>query len=566
MKQTSITTTTFKLSLIGLAALAASCGGGSSGDGVSTATISGAIVAAPVAGAQVSVVDESGNTVVAAVTTDGSGKYSFNIPVDGLAQALIVKSSGGRFTDEATSLKRDAGDMSAYMPASSMSNGSSVSVTPGTTIIARLVMTHRKSIADAKTIFAEAFGYTPDVSIEPVDATETPTAGVSNEAKLAGLRAAAFSQLNRDLHLLVDQQFDMFKALADDLSDGVLDGVDVSGSAVSVGATGSVLPADIQNRFVMAMENFRDTTKGLDKTGLENNQIGNLPFARMALTTNYKIEYIQGMMAAMEGKTMFKLRITDKATGLVGQPGLTVTLMPMMHMADGMRHSTPNMNCVAASAGNGYYDCTTYYLMAGGMSMGYWTLMVTATDTGAGTSESVTFYPKVMMTTGDTPKIILRGLMGAGGDVIMDMTGEAGRKYYVFKESLSGTTGAHDFTMFIAAMESMMSYPAVSGGTVLNDSTVPNPPYNPAYELPVTTMTVEVSTTPTDAASWVPATDNGNGKWVAISVAGLVGGTTGTIYVRLTIDGQQKTTDGMTPAGDGTNDYGMFTVTPPGEK
>ena len=108
---------------------------------------------------------------------------------------------------------------------------------------------------------------------------------------------------------------------------------------------------------------------------------------------------------------------------------------------------------------------------------------------------------------------------------------------------------ARTFTMFVAAMESMMSYPAVSVGTTLNIGT--------DYVLTADSMMVEVST---DEVSWVPATDNSNGNWSATPVAGLIDGTKGKIYVRLTINGVLKTTDGKAPSG--TNEYTSFTVTP----
>jgi hypothetical protein len=546
MKHPLNISTTLKFPVIGLLALLTACNSSDGdSDNVSTATISGAIVAAPVSGAQVSVVDASGNVVVESVTTKANGQYSLSIPADSLGQDLIISSSGGSFTDEATGNVGTAGNMFAYLAAKSISDGSSISVTPDSTIVAILVLDHGKTMIEAKTIFAAAFGYTPDVSIQPMDATTTPAADVSDVAKLSGLRAASFSQLAMDLGLSQNDQFEMFAALAQDLSDGTLDGADASG-AVNVGTTAVVLEADIQNRFIMAMETFHGGDR--DMTGLTNDQIGNLPFAKTVLTSNYKIEYIPGMMTAMEGKTMFKLRITDKTTG-AAVTGLSPTLMSMMHMAAHM-HSSPDMDC-AADAVDGDYNCTVYYLMpsamADGTSMGYWTLMVMV-----GMDDSAIFFPEVMMAMGDTAKVTLKG--GMTTDAIPGMTGvDMSRNYFVFKESLTGMGNSRTFTMFVAAMESMKSYPAVSVGTTLNTTTT--------YELITTPMTVEVST---DTTNWVAATDNGNGNWSASPVTGLIDDTTGTIYVRLIINGEQKTTDGMMPATDGTNDYGMFSVTPGG--
>jgi hypothetical protein len=219
-----------------------------------------------------------------------------------------------------------------------------------------------------------------------------------------------------------------------------------------------------------------------------------------------------------------------------------------MHMAT-MEHGTPVDDCVE-SATAGVYDCTAYYLMASqmanGTSMGYWNLEVTI-DNGT-TEESAEFTPAVMMAMGDT----VRGTLKGQTDMIanMGMMGETQRTYYLFKDSVAGTTGNHTFNLFIAARETMMSHPAVSVGTVLNSG-------NMLYELTVSTMTVEVST---DGNNWIAATDNGNGHWSASGISGLTDDQQGTLYVRLTVNGEQKTTNGSAPAGE--NAYATFLITP----
>jgi hypothetical protein len=126
------------------------------------------------------------------------------------------------------------------------------------------------------------------------------------------------------------------------------------------------------------------------------------------------------------------------------------------------------------------------------------------------------------------------------------------RTYYLYTDGVSGTTGNHTFELFIAALENMMSFPAVSVGAVLNQG-------DPTYELTVSTMTVEVST---DSAFSTPivATDNGSGHWSATGISGLTDDQQGTLYVRLTVNGEQKTTTGSAPSG--TNAYATFLVTP----
>ena len=94
-----------KLVLIPLAGLLFACGGGGSSEPGSTdTTISGSVVAAPVSGASVLVKDSAGNTVAGPVTTGSDGGYSVNIPNSSLSGVLIFESTGGTYTDEATSL------------------------------------------------------------------------------------------------------------------------------------------------------------------------------------------------------------------------------------------------------------------------------------------------------------------------------------------------------------------------------------------------------------------------------------------------------------------------------
>jgi len=187
--------------------------------------------------------------------------------------------------------------------------------------------------------------------------------------------------------------------------------------------------------------------------------------------------------------------------------------------------------------------------------------------------EEAHFYPTVMMAMGgDTAKAVLQGQddkiagmggMNPGGDMAgdhqmqmsaMDMgdgTMPEKRKYFLFRDNLTGTTGNHTFDLFIATKENMMSYPAVSVGTTLKDET--------GADWSVNTMSVELST---DQTNWIAATDNGSGHWSASGITGLTDGSQGTLYVRLIVNGEQKTDDGNAP--DGIADYAEFKVTPGG--
>jgi hypothetical protein len=507
-------------------------------------TLYGSVFAAPVNGAGCVVKNTSGAILEGPETTGTDGSYSILVHEDYLTSDVLVECTGGSYVDEATgNTVSTAGKLSVYIAANTLADGSQVHATPASTIIAELVSNHGKSLSEAETLFSNAFGFSPDFGTAPTDATN-PATGATDDELLAGLRAAAFSQMTTDLGLTAAQQFDLLTALAQDLSDGQMDGDDMSGT-VTIPGTSTMLTADIQNRFGNAMLNFRDG--GNDMSGLANDKIGNLPFAKMAMSDNYRLEYVPGSMAAMQGKTQFQIKVTDAATGMTPQSGLSLSLMPMMHMAMHM-HSTPVEGC-SESTTAGTYDCTLYYLMASQMmsgdSMGYWDLKVMI---GGMMGESAHFYPSVMMAMGDSTRATLKGV----SDEINGMNGVENRSYYLFKSGLSGMTGNHSFQLFIAAKESMMSYPAVTTGGILNNG-------DADYELAVSSVNVELST---DATTWVTATEDGNGYWTATGLSGLTDGTQGELYVRLTINGEQKSTDGNMASG--ANAYATFLVTPGG--
>jgi len=168
--------------------------------------------------------------------------------------------------------------------------------------------------------------------------------------------------------------------------------------------------------------------------------------------------------------------------------------------------------------------------------------------------EIVHFYPYVMMRMdGDSNKVSLKGQT----DMIEGMMGmPEQRTYYIYNDGATAAMSGHDIELFIAAKQSMMSFPGVSVGTVLNNGT--------DYQLTVSTMTVEV--TADDGANWATATDNGSGHWTATGVAGMTTDVTDTVYVKITVNDEQKTTSGFAPDGAAeitdTNEYGVLTVTP----
>jgi hypothetical protein len=264
-------------------------------------------------------------------------------------------------------------------------------------------------------------------------------------------------------------------------------------------------------------------------------------------TDSYKVEYVPGMMAPMQGKTQFQIRVSDKTTG-DATTGETVTLMPMMYMTD-KTHSTPVDGACIENTTAGTYDCTVFYVMADnmdGVSTGHWELKVMI---GGMMGESVMFYPSVDMAMGGTAMVKLKH-----ESLTMTMMGTTSvRTFQVFKSGLTGTTGDHAFELFTSTMETMMSFPSVYPTVVLNADTMP---------LTIDTMTVRVSSDPAFVNNVHTASQNGNGYWTATGLTGLVDGTEGMLYVEVTINGNilNSSIDGV--AGAGINNYATFTVTP----
>ena len=177
--------------------------------------------------------------------------------------------------------------------------------------------------------------------------------------------------------------------------------------------------------------------------------------------------------------------------------------------------------------------------------MGTWDLAVKVEN------ETVHFYPNVMMAMGDTAMVRLKGVE----DTVTDMNGlTVSRTYPIFKQSLMpmGAPGNYQFKVFIAVQESMMSFPAVFDGSLLNGNVID--------------ATVKISDD--DGASWKSANDSGDddGIW---SVSGLelteTEDETDEIRIRLTINDtvydEMKTTKGEIRV-ENVNDYQTFTVTP----
>lgn len=510
-------------------------GCGSSDDSSATTTVSGSIVAAPVSGARVSVKNSAGKTIAGPVKTSASGSYRIAVPSSALSNDLCFEASGGTFTDEATGTAGvAAGRLAACVAGGTLKTTPTVHIDPASTIIEGLVSSGL-TLSAAQTRFNNAFGFTPDPTIMPLNEAPAATPADNLPQRLAALRAAAFSQLTDELGLDPDQQFLLLDALTEDLQDGVLDGMN-GASGVDIDAT-TPLPEDVQGRFSQALLNFRKNSPQ-NLTGLTIDQLGSIPENATALTANYKLEleYPVGVTSATMGKTAFTLRLTNRSDETPAS-GKSLKLIPYMHMAT-KDHSSPVDTIV--DNGDGTYSCTVYYLMTtmmSGISQGVWELQVQINGT-----ETATFFPDVTMAMGTS----LVKLYGTSADMVasMGVMPPAKRTYLLFKESVNAAT--QTFNLFLATRDDamMMKFPAVSGNSTLTDSTGATWDVNPA------TSSVQIST---DNVNYYGATDNGGGHWSA-SNAGLILTPGATVYVKVTINGEEKTDIAGTPGP------GIFTL------
>ncbi len=254
-------------------------------------------------------------------------------------------------------------------------------------------------------------------------------------------------------------------------------------------------------------------------------------------TAVYKVEYIPGTglnaSAESEGKTTFQLKITKNsdgsaATGLAG----SIKLNPMMDMGSGMMHSAPVDIVSESTTTAGTYDCTIYYLMGG-----TWQLDVTIG------SETSTLSPSVAMAMagGDTTKKSLYG----PSDIVSGMSGTQYNYYFIFNDdTVSAATPT--FELYITqTKDNKMTFNPVS---MISSPTGT-----------VASAVVSASTDSTFATGTVTGTDDGNGHWYLSGISDLSTAGTHTVYVKLQVNGEDKTTNGTAPSG--TNAYAAFKVT-----
>ncbi|MBV1873230.1 MAG: hypothetical protein KUG80_00515 [Gammaproteobacteria bacterium] len=282
--------------------------------------------------------------------------------------------------------------------------------------------------------------------------------------------------------------------------------------------------------------------------------MGNTGKERMLVETdNYSVEYIPEASGEAIGHNTFILEIRDMDGNLA--TGRHVSLKPLMTMSSGYQHGTPMGHINERS--DHYYQGDIYYLMPGGPSMGEWQLTVCIGEMAsmggmsmgqgemnmsgcAEGEEEAVLYPQVAMRKG-----VKGTLKGGENDQIPAMgDGTQARSYHFFKHSAVQHEGTYRAHVYIAATESMMSFPGLKPDMVLNADT--------DTELAVTEEGLQVQFSSDDGETWVDAANAHGGLWVA-DMAGMAD----KLQVQLVVDDEMKTETG---ASDDVNSYVTLTM------
>lgn len=473
-----------------------------SDSGSQSTDIKGSVFSSYVSGAEVEVTDIKGNRIADPVTTDSQGQFTVSIPNANLKDDLLFVATGGNYTNIITNSDTASTKLSAFASANSLTNKPAISLTPASTIIENITSSIDNN-TKAIEYFEKAFGYQPDISVTPVVAN-LENADASSEAKLAGVRAAAFSQLLKDLGLAEDQQTNLLTAIAKDLEDGSADGIS-NAQSIEI-SNGTDLKTDIANRFTMALMDFSKDEVN-NKSGITSGDVGVLAFNQKVASTNYNFE-LTPQSTPMVGKSVFDLKITDSSKAAI--VGVTPTMTLWMHMP-GHGHSNPQTGCTETNA-EGTSQCTAYFTMPSG-KMGNWDVSFKITHNS--NTEEARFYPSVgSLTSEDTPWLPLYGT---------DKDPKGGKRLYlVYKNDVVKKDNGHTVKFFIATRELMPdSTPEVADEWPL---------------LPATGVTVKIGTEENNVND---ATSEGNGIW-SVDLDGLTAETLNTVYIQLSRDGDNK--------------------------
>lgn len=474
------------------------CGGSSSSESTD-ATLNGVAIAGPVDGT-VTVTDSSGATIATSAVTNGS--FSLKLEKAHHDSELDLEVTGS-YTDEvsgSTVNLSTSAPLALRLKANSLSASgtTTVAITPETTIIREMVV-DGKSLTEATTQFEQTFGYAPTNLARPFDPTEAMPQGASEAEQRAAFMLGAYSQWGNDLGLSGDDLAGLPGALADDIADGTLDGMDSLGADVVIGSVNMHqlhMQSQLAARYLIAMSNFASSDKNIagvsaPTTGLPTTGVTDAMGATRTITLsdNSTVTISLGAnnttppfpMGPSVSRTVHRVSLSD-ASGVpidvtAGGAVSGIQTSAMMHMLSGMSHATTYGSDYTGSsaATSGDYDFNVYYVMASSMMMegsrvpmGVWDYKVTLTESDGTTTHTATFHPEVMMAMDGS---ILRA-KGASPEDAPLMNGEPmPRPYFVWLHQVNANaTGGHDLDLLVSTKKSMMMFPPVKSGLALGMS------------------------------------------------------------------------------------------------
>ena len=322
---------TFKVASLALAVAITGCGGGggSSGGGGATpqpaakSAVSGAVTKGPVAGAQLFLfqMDAAGNktgeAVAGPIQTAADGSWSVQIP-DSIPRPLLIESTGGTYTDEATGGTVSAGSLNSFLPDGAVT----AAVTPLSELLVQSTREHLAENAGAS--LAEGIDAGVDVlddvlgvSFDPLTTVPSTTADDPAAKQYAAVLGGLSTQANT-ISAGTDP-FDTVLALIEDASDGVLDGKK-EGEAVTIGTEEGPLPATSGDDLVQAIGDYVASNEDLSEISSfqvtaeagANGAVSPLSVSLLggasasfdiAPETGYSIDQVTGCAGQLEGLT-----------------------------------------------------------------------------------------------------------------------------------------------------------------------------------------------------------------------------------------------------------------------
>jgi hypothetical protein len=177
-----------------------------------------------------------GNLIIGSLTSDASGRVDISLPAES-PKRLLVESSGGTYRDEATGTLTQLSNndvIHAVLPAGIRQ----VAVTPFTNMAASLATTWMQqgvsagdAVMQANIAVAQQYQLQSILEVVPVAANDPNAVTAANleERKYSAL-LAGFAQ---EAHNMNVRPIDLAQALANDWSDGIVDGT-VNGNPITV--------------------------------------------------------------------------------------------------------------------------------------------------------------------------------------------------------------------------------------------------------------------------------------------------------------------------------------------